>query len=386
MDERENLPAVIAAQAVAVLVEKSGSLVGRGLMALKKDNDVLYRQARAVFDRGNGIENWNSAKNPAIFSIFKILQQLANENYGKAYFPLFWLYKNRRDVEDGQNLAQHFVQLAFDWCFANQANQDVELWCDLGAMYSSGMGVKEDKGQAVYWLHKAAEQGYALAQFGLGMLYSGRRGVPQDDKLAVYWIEKAAEQGYEMGQWELGCMYSEGRGVAKDNELAGYWYRKAAEQGDAQRQWKLGDRYMTGHGVAKGYEQAKFWRRKAAEQGDANYQYGLGRMLFWTGDNEQAMYWFRKAAEQGNVDGQWFLGRMFGEGRGVPQDKKQGEYWYRKAAEQGDVDYQRQLGRIYAEGFSVEQNDEQAVYWYRQATEQGNHTGQLHGTVHSENQ
>ena len=37
MDERENLPAVIAAQAVAVLSEQRGSLVGRGLMALKKD-------------------------------------------------------------------------------------------------------------------------------------------------------------------------------------------------------------------------------------------------------------------------------------------------------------------------------------------------------------
>ena len=134
MDERENLPAKMAAQSLTVAAEKRSSLVVRGLMALRKDNDALYRQARDVFDLDDGTENWNVADNPTIHIAFKILQRLADENYGKAYYPLSCLYSSKRDIEEGQYLAQHFAQLAFDWCFDNKDNQDVELWCDLGEM------------------------------------------------------------------------------------------------------------------------------------------------------------------------------------------------------------------------------------------------------------
>lgn len=52
MDERKNLPAVIVAQAVAVPEDKYGSLVARGLVAVRDgkklaltiNNDVLYRR------------------------------------------------------------------------------------------------------------------------------------------------------------------------------------------------------------------------------------------------------------------------------------------------------------------------------------------------------
>ena len=42
---------------------------------------------------------------------------------------------------------------------------------------------------------KAAEQGFAEAQFFLGNMYYEGQGVPKDDKQAVYWLKKSAEQG-----------------------------------------------------------------------------------------------------------------------------------------------------------------------------------------------
>lgn len=339
MTERENLPAKLAAHDLATSTEERGSLVGRRLIALKKDNDALYRQARVVFDRIE-VNRWNAADNPAISSAFKIFQQLADQNYGKAYYPLSTLYSYKKpDIEEDQDRAQHFAQLAFDWCFANQANQDVELWCDLAAMYASGRGVKkEDIERAVYWLRKAAEQGYAWAQFWLGMLCIGRRGVPQDDKLAVYWIRKAAEQGHRRGQFELGWLYSDGRGVEQNDEQAICWFRKAAEQGDESAQYNLGLRYEGGRGVCQ--------------------------------DDKQAVYWYRKAAEQGHERVQCKLGCMYSKGRGVEQNDEQAIYWFRKAAEQGDEDAQYNLGVMYEEGRGVEQNYQVAVKWYQLAADQ----------------
>ena len=47
-------------------------------------------------------------------------------------------------------------------------------------MYYSGLGVPQDYTQAVAWYRKAAEQGYAGAQFNLGAMYAKGGGVPQD--------------------------------------------------------------------------------------------------------------------------------------------------------------------------------------------------------------
>jgi hypothetical protein len=39
----------------------------------------------------------------------------------------------------------------------------------------------------VYWYQKAADQGYAKAQYNLGVMYANDKGVLKDAKQAVYW-------------------------------------------------------------------------------------------------------------------------------------------------------------------------------------------------------
>ncbi|MBQ9904381.1 MAG: sel1 repeat family protein, partial [Synergistaceae bacterium] len=65
----------------------------------------------------------------------------------------------------------------------------------LGVMYCAGVGVREDKSEAVKWYRKAAEQGYVCAQYDLGNMYRYGWGVPKDKSEAVQWYRKAAEQG-----------------------------------------------------------------------------------------------------------------------------------------------------------------------------------------------
>ena len=73
-----------------------------------------------------------------------------------------------------------------------------------------------------------AEQGDALAQFGLGLMYRDGKGVPQDTQEAVKWYRKAAEQGDAQAQFNLGLMYSNGQGVPQDFIRAHVWYSVAA--------------------------------------------------------------------------------------------------------------------------------------------------------------
>ena len=64
-------------------------------------------------------------------------------------------------------------------------------------MYLEGKGVSADDQQAVTFIRKAAEQGFAPAEYGLGGLYEIGKGVPQDNKEALAWYAKAAAQGYK---------------------------------------------------------------------------------------------------------------------------------------------------------------------------------------------
>ncbi len=64
------------------------------------------------------------------------------------------------------------------------------------------------------------------------------KGLVRDNAVAVKWFRKAAEQGYARAQFNLGWMYDNGRGVSKDESEAVKWYRKAAEQGHACAQFR----------------------------------------------------------------------------------------------------------------------------------------------------
>ena len=60
-----------------------------------------------------------------------------------------------------------------------------------GYMYANGEGAPQDNVIAVKWYRKAAEQGYADAQYNLGFMYANGDGVPEDDATAVKWYTKA---------------------------------------------------------------------------------------------------------------------------------------------------------------------------------------------------
>lgn len=177
---------------------------------IHNSQDEHYRQARKVFDQMGAIPIWND-NNQAISSIFNIFQQLADEKYGKAFYPLSKLYFSKRNAEDDKEPTNCLADLAFDWCFFSQAIQDVEVWCDLGRMYDEGYGTEQNDEQAVYWFRKAAEQGDSMGQCKLGLMYADGKGVTQNYEEAVKWLRLAAEQGIADAQQTLELIYANGQ-------------------------------------------------------------------------------------------------------------------------------------------------------------------------------
>ena len=63
--------------------------------------------------------------------------------------------------------------------------------------------MKQDFGEAVRLYRKAADQGFANAQYNLGTMYANGQGVKHDFGEAVRWFHKAAEQGHEQAKKDV---------------------------------------------------------------------------------------------------------------------------------------------------------------------------------------
>lgn len=60
------------------------------------------------------------------------------------------------------------------------------------AMYDNGEGVAQDYSEALKWLLKAAEQGYAIVQCTIGLMCVLDKGIPQNYVIAYAWMNLAA--------------------------------------------------------------------------------------------------------------------------------------------------------------------------------------------------
>jgi Sel1 repeat len=119
-------------------------------------------------------------------------------------------------------------------------------------------------------LLRAAESGYALAQYRLAKLYEHGEGVPSDLALARQWTERAASSGNVHAMHDLGVYLAEGDGAARDETAAFRWFQQAAEFGIPDSQFNLGVLYQQGRGVSANAAEALYWFLVASRQRDVN--------------------------------------------------------------------------------------------------------------------
>jgi TPR repeat protein len=249
----------------------------------------------------------------------------------------------------------------------------------IGDCFYNATGGVADKNynMAVDYYRKAADQGYAPAEYCMGFCAEDGIGMGSNPSEAAEWYAKAGEQGIADAQYRVALLYEKGNGVAKDIHLAAQWYEKAAGQGIADAQYRIGYCYEMGSGVAKDYVTAAQWYLKAAEQGHAEAQAGIGKydylMQSRSSENPAGAYrWLSKAAETGNAEAQYYLGCCYKEGCGTGKNMQSAAAWYQKSAVQGNALAQYAYGSCLYEGNGVESDQPSAVEWFRKAAEQGN--------------
>jgi len=149
---------------------------------------------------------------------------------------------------------------------------DPEAMTNIGVLYNLGLGVKRDDQEAAAWYGKAAQLGFALAQFDLANLYYDGQGVDRDRKQAARWYTAAAKGGHPKAQLYLAQMYENGEGVDEDQAAALTWYQKAADQGLPEAQYTLGKKLVYGDGVGADGRKGTDLLLKAADQHYAKAQ------------------------------------------------------------------------------------------------------------------
>lgn len=77
--------------------------------------------------------------------------------------------------------------------------------CNLGVCYEHGNGVEKNLEEAVKLYTKAANQGYARAQYYLALSYDKGEGVAKNDSEAMKWYLKAVKKQLPTSSLLLWC-------------------------------------------------------------------------------------------------------------------------------------------------------------------------------------
>lgn len=113
---------------------------------------------------------------------------------------------------------------------------------------------------------------------------------------AVKWLKKSAEDGYAHSYFVLAQLYENGTGVDKDINLALQNYTKASERGD-----KSAIAYFN--------------------PTEAESQYNLGLNFYAIGNYDGAKWWFEIAGRSGYNIAVYYLGLMHEDGKGFEQNR-----------------------------------------------------------------
>lgn len=111
------------------------------------------------------------------------------------------------------------------------------------------LGIKDK--DAIQYLIKSAEEGYAAAQVELGILFLNGKLVKQDSKESYNWLKAAAEKGNYDGMRYVSKCYFSGTGVDRNDAMGLYWLNKLfTDYGKLFDEWDmLGEAYETGRGT-----------------------------------------------------------------------------------------------------------------------------------------
>ena len=138
---------------------------------------------------------------------------------------------------------------ALDMYLKSAAQNSQEGQYALGVMYDDGLGVKEDKKEAMkyYELSQTVE-----AKLKMGIIHFENKNNEESIKCLSY----SANKGHPDAQFKLGNMYFDGHGVTRSVKKSFKYYCLSQEQGHVKAHLYLAEMYESGVGTKQDYLKA----------------------------------------------------------------------------------------------------------------------------------
>lgn len=181
---------------------------------------------------------------------------------------------------------------------------------------------------------KAADLGFAEAQYHLGQCYEFGHGTKVNPKGAFKCYKKAADQKLANAQYRLGLCYENGIGTRKKQKKAISSFKLAADQGHPDAQFSVGLYYQ----AKKGYKKALEYIKRAGDQGQAN---ALCWLSMHEDDSQKASEYFIRAAAHGSADAQYVLGFSH-----LEKDPEKALEYFKLASDQGHEGAKEELNSL----------------------------------------
>jgi hypothetical protein len=134
-------------------------------------------------------------------------------------------------------------------------------------MFDEGLGVKQDKLEALTWYSEAASRGNAEAKYYCGLAYDIGDPIPQDYKNAITFYKESATLGNDTAQFNLGVIHAEGKGVVQDYVQAHKWFNIAGANGndDGRESRDILEEKMTPAQISQSQQLAREWMEEHME-------------------------------------------------------------------------------------------------------------------------
>ena len=158
------------------------------------------------------------------------LSKAVAQRYPAAFSPLSDLYERgvgvARDLKKSDELLLQAAEFG-----ERQAQLKIANYYLTGAF---GHAFPQDYRAALDWFRRAASHGSAEAEYEVGARYERNEGVDAPDMtLAIASYLKAAEMGFAPAQYRMGQVYLYGQSINQNLREARRWFAAAAAQGHA---------------------------------------------------------------------------------------------------------------------------------------------------------
>ncbi len=277
--------------------------------AAQYNNPVAAYKTALCYESGTGVDiDFKKA-----FSSFELAASLGHTQ-------AMWHTANY--LSDGVGTQRDFWA-AFKWYSRGAEAGHADCYLQMAHFAFRGVGTVKNYSKAFFCYNKAFELGADRKETAIriGVCYLRGLGVKENRAQALEWFKKAAAAGSADGIFLCGESYFFGSGCEQDYKIASQYYTLAAKEEHTRATVALAICYEQGFGVPQSNKKAAMLYKRASNHDNAEANFKLANLIYESGGSEESVraLLFR-AANKGHALATLLLGEFYEQGLGMPQN------------------------------------------------------------------